>query len=205
MKKITVIASIVLTLTTLASCTSSSVKSSEVQNPPTSSKSVTSIQITEGSLRASPQERSVLFLMKDPQGISQEQIFTYDLLTQKIQRKTFVFGRVFEADYKSENEIIFLSNTDLIKEKPRYLYPQNNEHSSGDIYQLSEVSQPRLKRITNTGTETELSPFLPKTRKTDLTPTISSIRGLSLKEVEEAISKCLERNSPLNSEVNCSL
>lgn len=76
-----------------------------------------------------------------------QQVYEIDLLTNKERRVIFSDGDAFDAAYINENEIIYASTTDEIKENPLFPKPTAKENLPSEIY-MSGLYGNEIVRLT---------------------------------------------------------
>jgi len=89
----------------------------------------------------------IFYISKDRIGHKNTQIHEYDLILQADRRLTFQDGDVFSVIPLNEEQIIYASNTDEIKEQP-FAGEQNKNYLKAELY-LSDLYGSDITRLTH--------------------------------------------------------
>ena len=139
---------IVLTLGLfLSSCRSSALKADGVIAPPSNySPAISEPLLSYGENYGghfSPDGEKILFISRERTKHKHPQVYELNLRTHKDRRITFQDGEIFDAVYgQKENELIYSSSTDEIKENPQFIRQsfdrerkvQNDESNFKNLY-----------------------------------------------------------------------
>ena len=109
-----------------------------------------SIVLSQGYNRGavfSDEGDKIFYISRDRKGHKNTQIHEYDLTLQADRRLTFQDGDVFSVIPLNEEQIIYASNTDEIKEQP-FAGESNKTYPKAELY-LSDLYGSDISRLTN--------------------------------------------------------
>jgi Tol biopolymer transport system component len=142
----------------------------------------------------------IFYISRDRKGHKNTQIHEYDLTLQADRRLTFQDGDVFNVIALNDDQIIYASNTDEIKEQP-FAKEKDPRFPKTELY-LSDLYGSEIVRLTNSpGYDGEMI-FVPLRKNLLFTSTRSGIPGLywldlnTEKTVAYAVDKEKTQRSP---------
>ena len=109
-----------------------------------------SIVLSQGYNRGavfSEEGDKIFYISRDRKGHKNTQIHEYDLTLQADRRLTYQDGEVFSVIPLNEEQIIYASNTDEIKEQP-FAGEPNKHYPKAELY-LSDLYGSEISRLTN--------------------------------------------------------
>lgn len=96
----------------------------------------------------SPDSMKVIYSSRERSSHKGSQIYEFDLTTAKERRITYSDGDAFDPTYISDDEILYSSTTDEIKENPFINKNYNRDTSPSEIY-MSDLYGSEILRLTN--------------------------------------------------------